>query len=242
MEQKIFRLAGRIFDRVLTAVFFLVVCIGLYIMLDTWYVYQSAAKDSFARLKPEEVTEETLREISGDVVAWITLDDTTIDYPVCQRENDNKYYLNRDPKGEYSLAGSIFMDFRNDPDFTDRYNLVYGHHMAGGLMFGALDAFADRDYFDAHRTGVLMTRNGDVRFRTVAYLITTTECEEVFNTDTDTDYAEFLNKNAQIYVPEDLTGTILALTTCKDPATTDRMALILALDEKDLPEAADPEG
>ena len=71
----------------------------------------------------EDITEETLREISGYAVAWLTVDDTKIDYPLCQCD-DNKFFLNHDPQGNYSLAGSIFLDFRNNPDFTDRYTWV----------------------------------------------------------------------------------------------------------------------
>ena len=82
--------------------------------------------------------------------------------------------------------------------------------MASGLMFGALDAFADPDYFDKHRTGVVMTSYGIVRFRTVAFLLTTTECDEIFNTDTDTVYPDFFSDNANIYKPEDMTDHLLA--------------------------------
>ncbi|MBR1845920.1 MAG: class B sortase, partial [Oscillospiraceae bacterium] len=62
-----------------------------------------------------------------------------------QGETNGKY-LNTDPYGEYSLSGSIFLDSRNAGDFSDSYSLVYGHHMADGMMFGALDAFFDEGY------------------------------------------------------------------------------------------------
>lgn len=235
MGKKLLHHVNSALNRILTVIFLLIMCTGIYLTLDTWYVYRSTGSSGIARFKPEEVTPETVRELSGDVVAWIRMDDTTIDYPVCQREDDNLFYLNHDAEGGYSLAGSIFLDFRSSPDFSDRYSLIYGHHMAGGLMFGALDAFMDYGYFMSHRTGSLVTAEGEIRFRTAAFLVTGTGTEEIFNTDTDTDYADFLSSNAQICVPEDLSDHLLALTTCKDPETTDRMALILSLDGEAVP-------
>ena len=76
--------------------------------------------------------------------------------PVMQGK-DNYEYLNKDPYGEFSLSGSIFLDARNDLDFEDDYSLIYGHHMEKGAMFGALDDFQDRAYFDQRRSGTIVT-------------------------------------------------------------------------------------
>ena len=73
----------------------------------------------------------------------------------------NAEYLNKDPYGEFSLSGSIFLDNRNDKTFSDPYSLLYGHHMEYGAMFGALDEYKDKSYFEAHRTGLLTVTNGD---------------------------------------------------------------------------------
>ena len=131
----------------------LVVAYGLY---DAWYVYNKANDDSYLRYKP--VPGESMAEdmpITDDMVAWITIDDTNIDYPVMQGDN-NMEYLNINPYGEYSLSGSIFLDSRNAEDFSDDYSILYGHHMEHGAMFGALDDFYDNDYLRNHSTGTLI--------------------------------------------------------------------------------------
>lgn len=71
-----------------------------------------------------------------DVVAWIRFKHPKIiSYPVMQK-NDNDFYLHRNIKKEYSFAGSIFMDYHNNKDFSDSNTLIYGHNMANGSMFG----------------------------------------------------------------------------------------------------------
>ena len=89
------------------------------------------------------------------MVGWLTVDGTSIDYPVMQGGN-NLTFLNRNPYGEFSLSGSIFLDSRNSPDFSDEYSIIYGHHMAYGKLFGALDAFLDETYTSSHRSRTLL--------------------------------------------------------------------------------------
>ncbi|MCR5572999.1 MAG: hypothetical protein K6F57_04495 [Candidatus Saccharibacteria bacterium] len=54
-----------------------------------------------------------LQRANDDIVAWLTLDDTLIDYPIAQSK-DNAKYLTVDYKGEHSIAGNPFVDHRND--------------------------------------------------------------------------------------------------------------------------------
>ena len=135
-----------------------------YALWDNQQIY-SAAEDvqaAMQELKPRvsEDDEEgvpsfaELLAVNPDVRAWITVDNTHIDYPVLQG-TDNLTYVNTDVYGEFALAGSIFMDSRNDPGFADLYTLLYGHHMEGGRMFGDLDKFADQSFFDSHAYGSL---------------------------------------------------------------------------------------
>ena len=86
---------------------------------------------------------EDLMAINKDVAGWITIDDTHIDYPVVQGKDDMEY-INKDVYGEFSLSGSIFLSCMNKKDFSDNYNLVYGHHMANGGMFGDVVSFTEK--------------------------------------------------------------------------------------------------
>lgn len=80
-------------------------------------------------------------------VAWIRMDDLeTIDYPVMQG-TDNDFYLHNDPKGNSSVDGSIFLDYRNNAVNTDMHSIVYGHNMRDGSMFGTLKSYTDQDFY-----------------------------------------------------------------------------------------------
>lgn len=221
---------NRIFDLCLLFLLFAVSGIGFYILIDSQAVLSGARE--YAKLKsflPEEITEDSLKMISADAVAWLELDGTQISYPILQAE-DNSTYLDRDPEGNYSVSGSIFLDFRNAPDFSDRYSIVYGHHMANRMMFGSLDDFSDPEFFMQHRSGRLRLPERELSFRTVAWLVVPAGCEEIFEPGTETDHAAYFSVMAEIYVPEDMTARLAALTTC---AGDDRFreVLVLALEE-----------
>lgn len=93
-----------------------------------------------------------LLEQNEDVVGWITIDGTQIDYPIVQAE-DNFHYLTRNFYHEESRAGSIYMDYRNSVRVDSEQNVVlYGHRMRDGSMFENLTKYLDEDFFNEHRT------------------------------------------------------------------------------------------
>lgn len=231
-EKKVFRIANKIVEKIVTIFFCIIIFVGTYILLDIHFVYNSAATEAIKKVKPDIITEDSLKGVSKDAIAWIEMEDTNIDYPIMQSIN-NTDYLNKDPMGNYALSGSIFMDFRNSPDFSDEYNIVYGHHMANGLMFGALDAFRDQKYFDSHRDGILHVGDKEYPFKTVAFLITKADVDEVFSLNpTVEERIAYFQQYADIKCLDDVNGNLIGLTTCKDPATTDRTALIISLQTK----------
>ncbi|MDR0356813.1 MAG: class B sortase [Clostridiales Family XIII bacterium] len=154
----------------------LLVCVG---RLSSEYEDRAAADDQ-RRVKPAvpvfgasadiAADEESLPAIdfsgllaeNGEIVAWLTVDDTNIDYPVTQAA-DNRYYLTHTAKNKYSKQGSVFLEFRNNPDFSDFNNVLYAHNLKSGRMFGQLVKFKDKDFFDRHRTGTLYTPNRTFR-------------------------------------------------------------------------------
>ncbi|TCD46652.1 SrtB family sortase [Streptococcus sp. X16XC17] len=93
---------------------------------------------------------QKLRDLNKDVIGWIDVYGTKIDYPIVQGQ-DNAKYLNTTVLGEYSTAGSIFLDYRNSKDFSDFNNIIYGHYMAERKMFGDMEKFLEKDFFDQHK-------------------------------------------------------------------------------------------
>jgi len=110
------------------------------------------------RLETEEETEEE-REILDEykvlynknksLIGWVKIDDTLIDYPVMQTVN-NEYYLSHNLEQEYDKNGSIFMDKDCDVLKPSTNLIIYGHHMKSGRMFGGLNKYSDKKYYEDH--------------------------------------------------------------------------------------------
>lgn len=86
-----------------------------------------------------------LRAINKDIVAWIQIPGIGVDYPVVQGD-DNEYYLHHTFEGKANIAGSIFLDYRNRPDFMGSKVILYGHHMKDGSMFSNLRKYQDDEF------------------------------------------------------------------------------------------------
>ena len=87
-----------------------------------------------------------LQAINPDIVAWLRIPGV-LEYPVVRGE-DNSYYLNHTVQKTYNIAGSIFLDYRNERDFSDSKNIIYGHNMKDGSMFGALRPIWIRSFLE----------------------------------------------------------------------------------------------
>ena len=102
---------------------------------------------------------EALRETGPDIIGWLTLPDTPVNYPVTQAD-DNEYYLHHLYDGTYNKVGCLFADYENKADFSDRNTIIYGHNMRDGSMFAALNEYDEQSYFDTHKQMYLVTPEG----------------------------------------------------------------------------------
>lgn len=114
-----------------------------------------------------EMDLEALREVNPDVVGWILIPDTKVNYPLMQGE-DNDYYLNRTWEGKRNSIGSIFLEHLNSPDLTDFNTIVYGHNMKNGAMFGCLHQFRYQDHWQTHPYVYIRTDEGTYRYEIFA--------------------------------------------------------------------------
>lgn len=160
-----------------------------------------------------------LREVNPDVVAWIRIPETRIDYPIMQGQ-DNDYYLNRDWTGVPNVVGSIFLEHRNDPSLTDFNTILYGHNMAGGAMFHDLHKFN----YEAYRGEIpyiyIITDSGVLRYEVFAtYDAALDSATYGLSFTKAKTRADFLTHSLESslfdtgVVPE-LTDQILTLSTC----------------------------
>lgn len=129
-----------------------------YVNWDSLQVNTRADPIQYLQFKPSPpkmLPFEELQEINPDVLGWITIYDTNIDYPVVKGE-DNDFYLNHGPTRDPEGSGSIFMHFRNSRKFTDFNTILFGHHMTEHKMFSDLDLFLKEDFWLSHEYGNLI--------------------------------------------------------------------------------------
>lgn len=132
-----------------------------------------AEDDKEGEKQEETVTVDfaSLQAINPDIVAWLRIPGV-LEYPVVRGE-DNSYYLNHTVQKTYNIAGSIFLDYRNERDFSDSKNIIYGHNMKDGSMFHVLRNYQDIDFFQEHTNMEAYLPDG----RSLNYQITA--CEQV---------------------------------------------------------------
>ncbi|MCR5321776.1 MAG: class B sortase [Lachnospiraceae bacterium] len=94
---------------------------------------------------------KTLYELNNDVVGWITIDGTKVDYPVMQTVYDEEYYLYRNYYRKDAKEGLPFMDSRCMIGKPSTNLIIYGHNMKNGTMFADLLKYESKDYYDKHR-------------------------------------------------------------------------------------------
>ncbi len=117
----------------------------------------------------ETQSDDLFAEMDSEyVIAWITINDTNINYPVVQG-GDNGWFLNRNYKGIFATAGSIFLDFRNVKDFSDKFSVIYGHRMGNGEMFSDIQKFKNEEFFNLHQNGILRLRERLLNLEVAAY-------------------------------------------------------------------------
>ena len=208
-EERAYAIVNHVVDFFITAVIVVAMIIGGY----SYYIYQR-------QLHKADIgyTGYTMEQLGA--VGWITIDHTDIDYPIMQGKT-NTEYLSRNPLGEMSLSGSIFLDSASKSDFSDPYSIIYGHHMAQGKMFGALDAYHDNSYLKKHATGILKTRKGKTySLKIVSCISISGKNQTVF--DVQQNISD--KRKELIRLSPGLAGNkkILALSTCQDTETDER--------------------
>lgn len=109
-----------------------------------------------------------LQSTNPDIVGWIYIPDTVINYPIVQG-SDNDYYLDHSSMNNTNTIGSIFLDAAASADFTDLNTIVYGHSVTqSNAMFTQLALFEDQSFFESHRYIYILTLSQNYRCEIMA--------------------------------------------------------------------------
>lgn len=147
---------------------------------------QADTEDVPGETAPIQVDFDLLAETNSDVIGWLYCGDTPINLPVVQG-SDNDYYLKRMFDGTWNSSGTLFADYRMSGDFSDGYNLIYGHNMKNDEMFGTLPNYSQQAYYELHPVMWLLTPAGDYRLELLAGYVTeaTSQVYSLHQSETD---------------------------------------------------------
>lgn len=227
-----------------------------YVLYDSFATEYGAYTSSWDLLKYKPSTaaaqpsgeSPSLKDINTDYRAWLTINNSMIDYPVVQGR-DNLYYAIHDVYQKSSLTGAIYLDAMNDPNITDSYSVIYGHHMDNGAMFGSLDRYKEANYFWSHQTGMLTTQDGrELRLRVFAVATTDAYENQIYTTGNRAkEVKAFLtgSRSKDVGVGTEVLfydsanasrgSQIVALSTCADAETNGRLVVFAVVEEKTQP-------
>ena len=182
---------------------------------------------------------QTLKKENSDIVGWLEIENTSINYPVLQG-TDNEYYMTHNYKKEKSKNGSIFLNYKYDWNIASNNLLIYGHNLNNGTMFQELLKYSDKNFYINHPIIRFTTEKEDSEFEIISVFKSrvyyNTE-QNVFryyffiNPSSEEEYNNFVQnaKNSSMY-NIDSTATygdqLITLSTCSYHVKDGRFVVI----------------
>ena len=181
---------------------------------------------------------KTLYSKNKRLIGWLKIDDTNIDYPVMQTEN-NEYYLDHNFNQEYDKNGSLFLDCDCNVYPRSTNMIIYGHHMKSGSMFGNLQQYAKESYGKKHSVIEF-----DTIYEKATYQVMYVFRSQVYNEDDVVfKYYQFIEANSEeefnFYMKEmasmslydtgvtaNFGDSLLTLSTCDSSQTDGRFVVV----------------
>ena len=222
-------------ERVLLSVFsalFLAGLIWLCVLLvstqSASQMYQDTAKKYAGT---GQVDFEQLWQENRDIVAWIRIPGTPVNYPVLQGDNDQQY-LRTTYQGHHNVLGSIFLSEDNRSDFSDPNSVIFGHNSHGKTMFGTLKNFRSSDYWREHPE-IYLSLPGETRVYRILSVRETRTGSDVYQisfADTEDQISwKWDQKSASVISTDPVEpndSNTITLSTCAGSNTNRRIVLV----------------
>lgn len=176
---------------------------------------------------------DALLEINPDTIAWIRFDEPSIiNYPVVKSADNNEYLTKTFAENDNKL-GAIFMDMRNNSDFSDRNTIIYGHHLnVSPDMFSRLHLYEDEEFCQEHPDFYIYTPDGKVRTYTVfsAGVVNASADNYDIEFESDEEFEQYIeicreSSNYQVDVEVNAQSQIVSLSTCTGDRRDERFLL-----------------
>lgn len=205
-------------------------------------VEQAQENESQAPEIPLTEEESILPEYGGlflqnpDMVGWIKVEGTNINYPVMQTTNEPNFYLKHNFEKEYSDLGTPYV--QEDCDIAASDNLViYGHHIKGQKMFGALEEYKSQSFYEEHKTVQFdtLTQHNEYEiiavFKTVAYSSEGFRYYDFVTAENEDEFNAYVGKCKELAlydtgVTAEYGDRLITLSTCEYSAQNGRLVVV----------------
>lgn len=202
-----------------------------------------AARQKAAAYAAKRAHCEELTKLNADFSGWLQIPDTKINYPVMYTPDDIQHYIRRDFYGKSSVSGTLFIGNNCTPD--SQSIVIYGHNMKNGTMFGELENYEEKSYWEAHPVITFHTTQENREYEVFAAFRTRIFAEnepgfryyEYVGDLTEEQFADFTNQtdrhkayDTQIRLEPD--DRILMLSTCSYH-TQDGRFVVVAREKRD---------
>ncbi len=201
---------------------------------------ESSTSEVSERVAVEPFVDITaLQDTNPDILAWINIPGTGIDYPIAQHPTDDEYYLKHGADGIYSQYGCPFIEQCDYNPFLEFNTVVYGHNMKNGSMFAGLHDYEDKEFFDSHRDINVCTAEHNFSYTVfAAVMYSDARIPYYFDDYVLSDRTAFIESLSEDIVPErsiidedievDASDYIITLSTC-DKNLRDKRFLVVAV-------------
>ena len=184
----------------------------------------------------DNVNLNKLYKINNDIVGWLKIENTNINYPVMQTKDRPDYYLRKNFYKEYSVFGTPYID--ENCDIENGNNLIiYGHHINGNKMFGELENYKNEEYYNKHKFIKFYTLNEKAEYEIISVFKTTVYNDKGFkyyqyyNLEDEREFETFINKckELSLYDTQKIAkygDKLLTLSTCEYSQNNGRLVVI----------------
>lgn len=215
----------KLINKILLVLIIFALFLASYSLYDSYQIYDASKISEEIKLySPNDI-----KINNKNIIGWIKIDNTIIDYPILQGKN-NIDYLTLNYNNEYSSSGSIFLDYRNNKNFEDDFSIIYGHNMSYNAMFSELKYYKDREYLNSHNKGKLYLKNSSYDINIILYKEVNASDEIPYNL-----YLYKKNKNKIILKSlmnkNKIKDKLLLLSTCKKGQKNKRVILLCELNK-----------
>lgn len=179
---------------------------------------------------------DELLSMNPDVIAWIQIPDTKINFPVLQGENNNTY-LRKNIYKKYSRGGCIFVDSHNKDNFMDLNTIIYGHNLNNGSMFSGLKKYKDKDYLQKYNYIYIYLPTGEaLKYKIFSFSKVKADNYDIYNPYVDdlTTYYEIISRYNKFneLAPSDTSLPVITLSTCTNGNKDDRYVIQAYLEQQ----------